>query len=185
MTKRTIKIEKDARALPRFTEWWSPLNNMFWNKPEHWPVDTPDYIFLARAFNQIGKAMFGDYWIDHEHLAKDDWNSDPGPIARRAAVLKETTTRLQSSDLVAGIRPLPGGEISEAPNSWWNTELARMAKRFIYCEIDPQNPFGGPVSSPNNSWIFITRSSLSELIKRHPFAPMQIAAPDHYLSTYI
>jgi hypothetical protein len=163
MTKRTIKIEKDARALPRFTEWWSPLNNMFWNKPEHWPVDTPDYIFLARAFNQIGKAMFGEYWLGHEHLAKADLNNDPGLIARRAAAMEEIARRLRDGDLVAGTRPIEGGTITDAPRAWWNTEANRITTRFINCEINPKHPFSGPALSAINSWIFIKRSTLDDL----------------------
>ena len=113
MPPRTVKIEKSGHPIPSFTEWWSPLNNAFWSKPERWPKDVEGYVFLARAFNEIGKAMFGDYWLGHEHLAKADWNTDPGLIARRAAVMDEIARRLGDDDLVAGTRPKVGGAITE------------------------------------------------------------------------
>jgi hypothetical protein len=185
MPSRTVKIEKSRHPIPSFTEWWSPLNNAFWSKPEHWPIDAEGYVFMARAFNQIGKAMFGDYWLGHEHLATADWNSDPGLIARRAAVLQEIAKRLQEGGLVAGNRPKEGGPITDTPKTWWNTELDRMAMRFINCEINPKDPFGGPVISARNSWIFIKRNSLDELLERQPFGPVQIPIADHYLSPYM
>jgi hypothetical protein len=183
MAQLTINIEKGAR--PRFTEWWSPLNNAFWSKPELWPIDAEGYVFLARAFNQIGKAMFGEYWLGNEHLAKADGNTDPGLIARRAVVMEEIAKRLRDDDLVAGTRPIEGGMITDAPKAWWNTELNRITMRFINCEINPKNPFSGPVLSAKNSWIFINRGSLDDLLQRQPFGPVQVPIADHYLSPYM
>lgn len=183
MAQRTIKIERDAR--PRFADWWSPLSNAFWSKPEHWPIDAEGYVFLARAFNQIGKAMFGEYWLGHEHLAKADLNNDPGLIARRAAAMEEIARRLRDGDLVAGTRPIEGGTITDAPRAWWNTEANRITTRFIDCEINPKHPFSGPALSAINSWIFIKRSTLDDLLKLEPFGPVQVPIADHYLSPYM
>jgi hypothetical protein len=153
MTQRVIKTTK-INHRPRFTKWWSTWTDYkFWSKPERWPDDAPDYIFLARAFEKIGNAMFGDYWLGNEHLAKTDWDSDPGLIARRAAVLQEMAKRLRSGELISATRPIPGGAINDAPKDWWNSELDRVANRFMECEISTAKPFGGPILSPNNSWI--------------------------------
>ena len=35
-----------------------------WDHPERWPRDTPDYVFLARAFQEIGRARYGNQWTD-------------------------------------------------------------------------------------------------------------------------
>jgi hypothetical protein len=37
-------------------------NEIFWTRPDVWPFDTRDYVFLARAVHQIGKHLFGDEW---------------------------------------------------------------------------------------------------------------------------
>jgi hypothetical protein len=183
MCERTIKIQKRTR--PRFTGWWSRLNYAFWSEPEHWPVDAQGYTFFARAFDEIGKAIFGDYWLGNEHLAKADWDEAPALIARRAAVTEEIAKRLREGDLVAGTRPIEGGAITESPKDWWNTELDKVANRFIECQIDPKNLFGGPVLSAKNSWIFIKRDSLDNLLQRQPFGPVQVPIADHYLSPYM
>jgi hypothetical protein len=40
------------------------VNETFWRKPDKWPRDAPGYIFLARAFDKIGRAIFPDDWVD-------------------------------------------------------------------------------------------------------------------------
>ena len=34
----------------------------FWDHPEDWPHDLPGYVFLARAFNELGRATHGERW---------------------------------------------------------------------------------------------------------------------------
>jgi hypothetical protein len=38
----------------------------FWNAPYRWPRDPFGYIFLARAFNEVGKVIFQDDWTGNE-----------------------------------------------------------------------------------------------------------------------
>jgi hypothetical protein len=92
---------------------------------------------------------------------------------------------LRDGDLVAGTRPIEGGTINDAPRAWWNTEANRITMRFINCEINPKNPFSGPVLSARNSWIFIKRGSLDDLLQRQSFGPVQVPIADHYLSPYM
>ena len=35
-----------------------------WRHPEGWPHDPLNYVFLARAFQEIGRARYGDEWTD-------------------------------------------------------------------------------------------------------------------------
>lgn len=71
----------------------------FWVDEGKWPMDTQRYVFLARAFRQIGSARFGEQWTNNEPFA-----------TRRAApelvaLLSKRTTEL-SFDEVARLREL-------------------------------------------------------------------------------
>jgi hypothetical protein len=35
----------------------------FWEYPADWPHDSPGYVFLARAFDEIGRAAHAERWI--------------------------------------------------------------------------------------------------------------------------
>jgi hypothetical protein len=41
----------------------------FWLKPNEWPRDTAENTFLARAFDRVGKAKFGNEWTGGEATA--------------------------------------------------------------------------------------------------------------------
>ena len=43
----------------------------FWSASESWPTDPVGYVFLARAFDELGRAMFPDDWTGKEALAAD------------------------------------------------------------------------------------------------------------------
>jgi hypothetical protein len=38
------------------------FDERFWGAPDHWPVDTDEHVFLARAFNELGRNEYGDAW---------------------------------------------------------------------------------------------------------------------------
>ena len=38
----------------------------FWARPHTWPRDPHGYVFLARAVEEIGRAMFGEEWTGKE-----------------------------------------------------------------------------------------------------------------------
>jgi hypothetical protein len=50
------------------------FDHSLWDFPEKWPHDPPDFVFLARAFNDIGRSCYKGKWKD------SDWN---GPAAER------------------------------------------------------------------------------------------------------
>ena len=63
----------------------------FWRSPESWPKDRAGHVFLARAFQRIGKALFGVGWTGEEAFA-DPALSQPDrflpPHERRALTLR-------------------------------------------------------------------------------------------------
>jgi hypothetical protein len=173
-------------ALPEFARWWSPLGSQFWSHPSAWPRDTPDWIFLARAFQKVGSAMFGQHWTGEETVAKSELDSDPGPVARRSVVLMEMIQRLQTGDLESGIRALKGGEIVSIDPTWWNTEPARARLRFIGCQLDQDAPFDGAVVSERNSWIYVSKRTLTNFAYKQPFRPrVEQRFGDCYVSSYM
>ena len=45
------------------------------NDPSSWPRDTKQYVFLARALNQVGKALYREEWTgdDPQKLGISHW----------------------------------------------------------------------------------------------------------------
>ena len=44
--------------------------------PDRWPHEPVDYVFLAGAVQEIGKAIFGDDWTGHEGEGTDETDED-------------------------------------------------------------------------------------------------------------
>ena len=38
----------------------------FWKNPQRWPRDTDSHLFLGRAVDKVGRAIFGDEWTGKE-----------------------------------------------------------------------------------------------------------------------
>jgi hypothetical protein len=172
-------------ALPEFARWWSPLGSQFWSNPSAWPRDTSDWVFLARAFQKVGSAMFGQHWTGEETVAKSELDSDPGPVARRSVVLMEMIQRLQTGDFESGIRALKGGEIVSIDPTWWNTEPARARLRFIGCQLDQDAPFDGAVVGKRNSWIYVSKRTLTNFADKQPFRPRINQQFEGHVSPYM
>src|SRR4051794_38119979 len=52
----------DMKNLSDLREVKDEMDERFWGAPDLWPVDTDEYVFLARALDQIGLGEFGDAW---------------------------------------------------------------------------------------------------------------------------
>jgi hypothetical protein len=48
-----------------------PFNGSFWRDQDKWPRDWNGYTFLARAFQEVGRALFPDAW------PKSRWDNEP------------------------------------------------------------------------------------------------------------
>ena len=129
--------------------------------------------------------MFGQHWTGEETVAKSELDSDPGPVARRSVVLMEMIGRLQTGDFKSGIRALKGGEIVSIDPTWWNTEPARARLRFIGCQLDQDAPFDGAVVSKRNSWIYVSKRTLTNFADKQPFRPRINQQFEGHLSPYM
>src|SRR4051812_28907508 len=110
-----------------------------WNFPDAWPIDPPGYTFLARAFNDIGRAKFGDEWDpelppDPEGEGQDDddsvegfaawskawrvWQKASAEVEAKAremnkAVRHEVAGQCLLGHLITAVRPISGGVMTE------------------------------------------------------------------------
>jgi hypothetical protein len=107
----------------------------FWNDRDSWPIDSKEYVFLARAFDQLGKAKFGDKWIHTK------W---PKHSPELEGLQDEMVELFRNEVLTLKVRPLEGGEMKDLHISWWNTEPKTWRRRFYQCQIDPEHPFRDP-----------------------------------------
>jgi len=67
----------------------------FWASPHTWPHDPHGYVFLARAIEEIGQAMFGQDWtgkeVTTEHVRglPHQWQATPGDASYARGVLRK------------------------------------------------------------------------------------------------
>jgi hypothetical protein len=142
----------------------SPLSaikydHQLWNHPEGWPHDPPNYVFLARAFQEIGRARYGDQWTDTyiepeeppEHCddaadeqydrdcekAEVDFDNMHSSIARSIAEQSELGI------LATALRHTAGGQMNALEPYVWNTE--NVGTRFFRCQMSLSQPFQDPV----------------------------------------
>ena len=130
----------------------------FWDHPENWPLDSPGYVFLARAFNQFGSAKYGASWDellegpeepdDVDDPIEDDrlWDEyeqaeqkfqtelsafEARKEAMRVSVAENIAEQCERGSLVAAIRPRPGGEFVRLQfrvGSRWKWDCTRLAR---------------------------------------------------------
>lgn len=226
----------------------------FWLQKHLWPSDPADYVFLTRAVNRIGQAMFGSEWDGREPTAKpvhalpergkaeardelrayeilkaispdfvarerdkhadwkpkhdprtgrllpasdkmtaDDWlvaqkhvqgqNDAIAPALRRfIKVQQEIARACEAGELVSALRPSRGGTMQTVPRQFWNTE--RWRDRFIWCQMNPKDPFSIGFAGENFCWIFITAESLEKFVSLRPFSKLASETLSH-LSPYM
>jgi hypothetical protein len=157
----------------------------FWRAPSDWPRDTEKFVFLGRAVEAIGKAIYLDDWTGEEPwiervplmmvaelvykfspeigtAAMEQYDLSELAVSRFQAVQIEIATHAEKNDLVTAWRSKVGGEQQIIPRTWWNTE--RLQSRFDLCQIDPIDPFATINTGADLCWIFVKRDSLRQFI---------------------
>jgi hypothetical protein len=164
---------------------WFISTNYFWRSPSEWPVDTLEWIFLARAFHEIGSVMFGNHWVKQPPIALSEADPDPGLVGRQSAVIDEMISGFRIGNLISGLRPFEGGEIKPLDLMYWNTEPGPARLRFEHCQLSTKDPYKGPIRSSENSWIYVSRASLVRFTNSQPFAPSSRSIDGIRLSVYV
>ena len=170
----------------------SPVANEFWRTPEKWPNDPPRYVFLARGFDEIGRARFGDKWprghlieasreLSDDELSADD--REEAEDARRmwGAVKNEIAKQCLEGRLLTAVRPIEGGEITDLKPEMWNAE--NLERRFSRCQMSWETPFA-KLPFPGTHWIYLKRESLDNYLAGQPHGITATQTPIH-MSPYI
>ena len=179
------------------------IDRNLWLNPNGWPVDSAGYVFLARAFDEIGRARFGAEWDRKPPPHPDENDDDDASVEAdaawlkanelwekaseeaeaksaemRAAVRREIAEQCLRGHLHAAVRPKRGGEMTKVPEDCWNTE--NLDRRFDRCQMSLIDPF----SDAGFDWIYLTRASLDEYLTGQPYAAPN--APNNvHLSPYL
>jgi len=160
----------------------------FWEYPADWPRDPPEYVFLARAFDEIGRAVHGERWIQcvkepdepeepPYDCSDDEWEEYErvcdqadaefrdlqAKIAdMRVSIARTIAERCELGNLATAARPKHGGEMTELGQHHWNIDDLR--RRFFRCEMSLHHPFANHRVSRNDCWIYVTRASLNQYL---------------------
>jgi hypothetical protein len=142
----------------------------FLDRPNLWPMDARAYVFLGRAFDQIGQAQFGAKWTDAGPDQPSD-ESDQAELtwaklcdeAERAQEFMRNSVRnflwehARSGSLLTALRRKAGGSLTNQSDSFWNYE--RAIERFERCETSRLDPSGCGAQ-----YIFVCETSLTNLL---------------------
>ncbi len=157
-----------------------------WAKPNEWPIDTPDYVFLARVCHALGRAIFGAQWIDPSWSIEepeefpDDCNDETSERYEetwerydracdeiqaaleqaRVDVAQKIVGLCQQGKLVAALRRKAGGKMIEIGWELWNTE--NCLTRFNHCDMSLHAPF--KPRAKRDWWIYISQKSLNQYL---------------------
>jgi hypothetical protein len=102
----------------------------FWGDKKGWPRDTDEHVFLGRAIEKIGAAIFGDKWTGSEpSAAADSAEREKFQGVQDAIVRAFTSGRL---DFV--LRGISGGIFLQQNAAYWHTEA--LEERFLTCRIN-------------------------------------------------
>jgi hypothetical protein len=183
-----------------------PILTHFWRTPSEWPNDPTGYVFLARAFNEIGPLMFGDKWprqndssktkltyaqlLDAAQQLSDDELSAPDEVddqkamdAHRmwVAVKDEIVKGCSEGRLVSAVRPKAGGKTEKLEQGMWHSE--RLDHRFCSCEMSLASPFRKSRLQETH-WIYLGRESLGQYFLAQPNSPNVTEMLNH-ISPYL
>ena len=146
------------------------MNAQFWNAQKDWPDDPPGYVFMARAFDQIARKMFGDEWTKSQTVPtlSPDEDEDADDISSdvehtRALVSKEIARLCATGELRTELRSKRGGKMIAVEPELWNGEPKYYGYRFDRWEMSLENPFPEDENiGPGARWIFMTQESLEQ-----------------------
>jgi hypothetical protein len=168
--------------------------NQFWRTPSKWPNDPPGYVFLARAFDEIGAVMFREKWSKKEEkpereLTVEDLDADDVALSETqdehqtmwVAVKDEIVKGCSEGRLVSAVRPKEGGKTEKLEVGMWHSE--RLDHRFCRCEMSLASPFKESRVAETH-WIFLQRESLAQYLAARPYSP-NVAPPPNHISPYL
>ena len=169
------------------------FDHQFWAQPKSWPHDSPGYVFLARAFHDIGTATYRDRWVQPPDVNEPEEPEDPADDAVEEAwemhdqeyeryenaceqarancenmwanVAQKIAVACKDGTLGSAIRAKEGGEFIKLKDHHWNTE--NFTTRFFRCDMSRSYPFAkGRLR--RSHWIYVMRDSLDNYLGKSP-----------------
>jgi hypothetical protein len=163
-----------------------------WGRPETWPRDVPGYVFLARAFDEVGAVVHGAEWnrplkkpgkkpkepaddceddavwekfeSEEEQYDLDCEQAELDFQKMRISIALEIAKQCQAGNLVSALRPKPGGRMVDLDKDLWHTE--NLLVRFYCCDMSLDDPFDDHyVLSDSKCWIYILQNGLDEYLR--------------------
>jgi len=163
------------------------FDRSFWSSPEKWPHDPPGFVFLARAFDEIGRAIHGDQWNEAEYPKEPENDDDENAweayeraeeaferlkSERKVGIARTLAKQCEEEKIVAAARR-PRGQMVTLQWYRWNVDDLRT--RFFRCEICLEG---------ERCSLFVTRDSLEQFIATQPYAVSSPLNAKH-LSPYL
>jgi hypothetical protein len=165
---------------------------LFWLDKNRWPRRDPSgLVFLARAFDELGRARFGPKWTGSEggagprpnvtmlvcEKSRSEFvrelrrqrgrgrallNEHPELRSRCEAIQNEIADACERGKLASAWREVDGGDTLSLKPSMWSTD--NLDARFYRCQMSFSKPFGDETGGEGYGWIFIDRASLDRLL---------------------
>jgi hypothetical protein len=167
---------------------------LLWDKPQDWPLETPGYVFLARACQEVGRRLFGCEWNESfsqlddalEALEPpdepDDLNDETVDTVwdqyeaacddaernfklSRNKVVESLSEAFRLGEIMTAVRAVAGGHLAELESNFWNSELTGISVRFERCKMSLSDPFNVRLQS---HFIFVGLESLDRWLQKYP-----------------
>jgi hypothetical protein len=154
------------------------MDSDFWSLPYKWPSDPHGYTFLARAFDQVGRTMFGPDWTGQEAqeftstmerfklYASINHRTGAAPVVdalQRVGLVTGWLIRLcERGALKAFVRDETNGDMIEVPTQFWNVE--KVYHRFVRGKMNLTRPAAEEIDGEGFYPIFFRSSRLVALL---------------------
>lgn len=154
------------------------MDSDFWGLPYKWPSDPHGYIFLARAFDQVGRTMFGPDWTGQEAqeftstlerfklYASINNRTGAAPVVdslQRVGVVTDWLIKLcERGALKAFVRDETNGDMIEVPTQFWNVE--KVYHRFVRGKMSLARPAAEEIDGEGFYPIFFRSSRFAALL---------------------
>ena len=166
------------------------LDYLFWSTPQKWPHDPPEYLFFARAFHEIGTAVYSEGWVkppnvpepeppaeapddcdeetwDRYDLLDDQYERECDEAEANcqgmwANVARVIAQACETGALISAVRAKAGGEMIKLEPQHWNTE--HFQARFRRCEMSREHPYSVWYARAEACWLYIWRPTLQRHI---------------------
>lgn len=144
----------------------------FWARPDAWPLGVGDWVFLAAALTEIGRASDAQWTgSDLAHVA-EPWNTD----ALGLKLERLFSQACADGELVTGFRWGRDGLIYRLEPERWSIERGERWRRLSTCTINALGPGPWPQKSALSP-LYVSRRSLDAFMasRRSVTAPTATA----------